>query len=126
TALALSALLQTDSDNPLLPNVVRWLMVARQGDAWETTQETAWSVMALTDWMVATNELQGNYDYALALNGTEQTTGNVTPDTVRERAELQIAISDLLADEVNRLTVVRGEGEGALYYTAFLHLQLDA
>lgn len=44
-------------------------MVAREGDHWATTQETAWSVMALTDWMVATGELQANYEYSVALNG---------------------------------------------------------
>ena len=66
-------------DSDLNPNIVRWLMVARRGDHWTTTQETAWSVMGLTDWMVSTNELQGDYDYALALNGTEQTGGAVTP-----------------------------------------------
>ncbi len=122
----LSALLESVPDNELLPNAVRWLMVARRGDHWVTTQETAWAVMALTDWMVATNELQGNYDYALALNSLEQTTGQVTPDTVREGRELNIAVSELLQDEINRLTFIRGEGEGALYYTAHLQLRLDA
>ncbi len=53
TAIALQALIQTDPQNQLLPNVVRYLVSQRTVDAWETTQETAWAVMALTDWMVA-------------------------------------------------------------------------
>jgi len=28
-------------NNDLIPNIVRYLMTQRQGDAWETTQETA-------------------------------------------------------------------------------------
>ncbi|MBN1566115.1 MAG: Ig-like domain-containing protein, partial [Anaerolineae bacterium] len=84
TAMALTALTRVQPDMDILPNVVRWLMVARQGDHWETTQETAWAVMALTDWMVSTGELQGNYDYALTLNGAALTEGQVTPETVRE------------------------------------------
>jgi hypothetical protein len=126
TAIVLSALIRTAPDNELLPNAVRWLMVGRQGDHWQTTQETAWAVMGLTDWMVSTNELQGNYDYALTLNGAEQLNGMVTPETVRDGQKLQIEVSDLLLDDINRLTVIRGDGEGVLYYNAHLRLQLDA
>lgn len=126
TAIVLSALIDAQSESDLLPNVVRWLMVARQGDHWETTQETTWAVIGLTDWMVATNELKGNYDYSLILNSQEQTSGTVTPENVREGQDLVIEVGNLLLDEINKVTVVRGEGEGALYYTAHLQLELDA
>jgi uncharacterized protein YfaS (alpha-2-macroglobulin family) len=126
TAIALTALTRVQPDSDILPNVVRWLMVARQGDHWETTQETAWAVMALTDWMVATGELNGNYDYSFVLNGDQLTTGTVTPDTVRDGQVLQIQVKDLLKDQINRLTFVRSEGEGVLYYTAHLNLRLWA
>ncbi|MCP4594052.1 MAG: alpha-2-macroglobulin, partial [bacterium] len=49
TAVILAALARLDPDNALIPNVVRWLMVARRDGIWETTQETAWSIIALTD-----------------------------------------------------------------------------
>ncbi len=126
TALALSALARVQPNHDLLPNVVRWLMVARQGDHWPTTQETAWAVMGLTDWMVASGELEGNYDYAVTLNGDLLGEGTVTPDTVREGKVLRVAVSDLLKDEINRLTLIRGEGEGVLYYTAHLKTRLWA
>jgi alpha-2-macroglobulin len=126
TAVVLSALLQSVPDSELLPNAVRWLMVARRGDHWVTTQETTWAVMALTDWMTATNELNGNYDYTLVLNSDEQTAGQVTPDSVRTGQQLTFEVAELLQDEINRLTVIRSEGEGALYYTAHLKLRLDA
>jgi len=77
TALALMALIKLDGDNALLPNVVRYLMTMRQADAWATTQETAWSVMALTDWMVTTGELQPGYTFSAAINGSALTTGEV-------------------------------------------------
>ncbi len=126
TAMALTALTRVQPDLAILPNVVRWLMVARQGDHWVTTQETAWAVMALTDWMVSTGELQGNYDYALSLNGTALTEGTVTPATIRDGQVLRVAVKDLLQDEINRLTFIRGEGEGVLYYTAHLNVRLWA
>lgn len=126
TAIALAALTRVTPDYDLLPNVVRWLMVARDGDHWVTTQETAWAVMGLTDWMQASGELEGNYDYAVTLNREALTEGTVTPETVREGQTLQVAVKDLLLDEANRLTVIRGEGDGVLYYTAHLSLRLLA
>ena len=126
TAIVMAALTRVTPDYDLLPNVVRWLMVARNGDHWETTQETAWAVMGLTDWMKASGELEGNYDYAVTLNGDLRTEGTVTPETVRDGQTLQVAVKDLLLDEANRLTVIRGEGDGVLYYTAHLSLRLLA
>ncbi len=126
TAVVLGALIKAVPQSDLLPNAVRWLMVARQGDHWESTQETAWAVMALTDWMVLTGELRGNYDYQVALNQSVLGGDTVTPETVREGQVLRVAVSDLLRDEINQLVVVRGEGEGALYYTAHLNLRLPA
>jgi alpha-2-macroglobulin len=126
TAVVLNALVRVQPDNPLGPNVVRWLMVARRGDHWETTQENAWAVMALTDWMVATGELQGNYTYEASLNRESLLQNAVTPETIRDGQTLQIEVADLLSDEINRLTIGRGEGSGALYYTAHLNLDLPA
>ncbi len=126
TALGLLALTQIDPQNQLIPNVVRWLMVARQGDHWETTQETAWAVMALSEWMVLTNELHPNYTFAATLNGEPLplTDDSATEQNVREREELVIAVADLLRDQANRLTFSRTEGEGNLYYTAHLRAYL--
>ena len=75
TAIVLDALIKLDPQNQIAPNVVRWLMVARKDGIWETTQESAWALMALTDWMAYTKELQADYDYGLWLNEREQTSG---------------------------------------------------
>jgi hypothetical protein len=124
TAVILDALSRLDPGNNLIPNVVRWLMVARRDGIWETTYETAWALMALTDWMKVTGELQGDYDYAVWLNDELLEGGPVTPDTVDEPIELQVAVAELLADTSNRLTIGRGPGEGRLYYTAHLKVYL--
>ncbi len=126
TALVLSALTRVAPENELLPNAVRWLMVARQGDHWKTTQENVWATIALTDWMVLTGELRGDYEYALTLNGQALARATVTPETVREGEVIRVAVRDLLLDDLNRVAVARGEGEGVLYYTAHLNLRLPA
>ena len=124
TAIALSALARLDPENAIAPNVVRWLMVAREGDHWETTQETAWAVMALTDWMMVTGELDADYTFSAQLNGAALGEGAADAETLRETTTLRVEVADLLKDEINRLTIARSAGPGVLYYTSHLRVFL--
>lgn len=125
TAIALQALTEVQPTNGLLPNVVRWLMVARKADAWETTQETAWAVMALTDWMLSTGELRPSYTFSAALNDKPLAADQqATADTVRNAVILRVQVADLIAGDVNRLAINRTAGDGVLYYTANLNAYL--
>jgi uncharacterized protein YfaS (alpha-2-macroglobulin family) len=124
TAVILDALARLDPENGLIPNVVRWLMVARRDGIWETTYETAWALVALTDWMRVTGELKGDYDYAVWLNDEMLVGDHVTPETVDEPIKQEVAVAELLAEARNRLTIGRGPGEGRLYYTAHLKVYL--
>ncbi|HSN75337.1 MAG TPA: alpha-2-macroglobulin, partial [Anaerolineae bacterium] len=115
----------------LAPNVVRWLMSVRTDGRWATTQENVWSLIALTDWMAATGELEGDYSYAVTVNYDELASGSVTPANVDEPIDLRVAIQDLLLDEANGLFISRStEGSqsdaGQLYYTAYLEYFLPA
>jgi alpha-2-macroglobulin len=123
TAIALAALTRVDPQNTLLPNVVRWLMTVREGSRWQTTQETAWSVVALTDWIVSTGELESSYRYNILFNRDELSDVGVTPESA-EDAELRIAVRDLLNS--NQLTIARDDGSGSLYYTARFDLYTPA
>jgi len=124
TAIVLDALTKLDPGNALIPNVVRWLMIARQDGIWETTQETAWALIALTDWMAFTGELEGQYDYAVSFNGNLLDDGQVTPETIDQSIKLRVDVADLLSDVANYLTISRGDGPGRLYYTAHLKVYL--
>jgi len=126
TAMVLAALVRIDPQNALIANAVRWLMTARKEGHWETTQETAWSVMALTDFLLTTGELQARYDYSVSLNARPLEQGTVTSQNVAESHRLTMAIADLLWDEGNRLVLERQasggqpSGQGQLYYSAYL------
>ena len=124
TAIILDLLARYDDQNDIAPNVVRWLMVARQAGHWETTQETAWALIALTDWMSATGELQADYGFDVAFNGQIVAEGEATAATIRESTDVEIAVWEMLVDQVNQLTIGRGEGPGRLYYTAHLESYL--
>ncbi|MBA3868389.1 MAG: Ig-like domain-containing protein, partial [Anaerolineae bacterium] len=124
TAIVLDALVKLNPKSDLNPNVVRWLMVARTADAWETTQETAWAVMALTDWMVTTGELKPDYSYSASLNGKTLTEGKATTENVRASVHLTVDVKDMLAAQANQLVIGRTGGNGVLYYTAHLKTYL--
>lgn len=104
----------------LLPKAVRWLMSARQGDHWETTQETAWAVMALGEFMSATGELNANYNYEVKLNGETIGAGNVNASNLETTQNVRIAVTKLLERTANELAVERDSLDGTLYYSASL------
>ena len=56
TALVLDALVRVEPDHPLVPKAVRWLLGQRQGKSWGTTQETSFALLALADYVVASQE----------------------------------------------------------------------
>jgi len=120
TAMILHALIRLHPENGLIPNVIRWLMSARTADSWETSQETAWSLLALTDWSAATGDTQPTYQYyQVTLNGSE-ISGRQPPalDPTAPLLDVMYPFSSLEQD--NTLTIMRSEGEGALYYTTYL------
>ena len=123
TAIVLNALIQIDPDSLVNPNAVRWLMRNRTGGHWRSTQETAWSLMALTNWMVATDEFESDYEYAVAMNGAALTSRQVDRNNLQQNETLHLEVADLLTDEINRLAIGRDDGPGNLYYTA--HLEVD-
>ena len=125
TAIVLNALLEVEGQNKVNVNAVRWLMSNRELGRWSTTQETTWSLIALTNWMIKSGELDSNYEYAIGLNGEMLTEGQVDKDNLTENIKLNIEMDQLLKDELNALVFSHGEGDGNLYYTAFLSADLQ-
>lgn len=124
TAIILYALARVDPRNALLPNAVRWLMTERKQGHWETTQETAWAVLGLTEYMLATGELDANYAYQVALNGNALAQDTVSQANVAQEHQVTVPIQKLLQDTANELALERTEGPGNLYYSAFLRYYL--
>ncbi len=124
TAIVLGTLVHTDPQNRLVANAVRWLMSHRTGGHWASTQETAWTLMALADWMRESGELKGNYNYAVGLNDKTLAQGKASPETIRQTQTLRVDVADLLKDAANKLVFARDAGQGNLYYTANLKVYL--
>ena len=126
TAIVLGAFTRLAPDQPLLPQVVRWLMSARQTGRWSTTQENAWSIIGLTDWLAISGELEGDYTWLVTLNEEDMGAGQVDRDNVDQPVTLRAAVADLLRDEANQLYFSRSNDSGQLYYTTQLRYTLDA
>ena len=124
TAIVLSTLSLIDADNPLNANAVRWLMSHRTNGHWRGTQETAWTLMGLTNWMETSGELHADYQYAVAFNEERLGGGYANQESLRRTHQLQVDVNDMLSDEMNRLAFARDDGPGNLYYTAHLNVSL--
>jgi len=109
-----------------LPNVVRWLMVARTAGHWPSTTETAWSIHALADWMAVSGELNADYDYLFQANMEPLAEGTFNQDNLDETVNVSIPLDTLRPEDVNFLDFQHGSGTGNLYYTAYLDAFIDA
>ncbi|CAG0936630.1 Alpha-2-macroglobulin [Thermoflexales bacterium] len=124
TATVLDAFAILDPKNQLAPNVVRWLMNSRVEGRWPSTQDTAWTLIGFTDWMVATGELTPDYSWALKLNETVIGSATATQDNVRQSVVITKPIAELnvpanvLAFE--RKAAEGQAGDGMMYYSAYL------
>ena len=116
TALILQAMLALDPENPLIPNTVRWLMWTRLGGHWRTTQETAASIIALSEYLALSGELEAHFSYQVFLNGELLVEDVVTPENIAEHRELRVV--DLIPGD-NEIRVIK-EGEGQLYLATTL------
>ncbi len=121
TAMVIQALSQLQPDSPLLPPAVRWIMVARTAETWPTLHATAWSVSGLSDWMVASGELEPDFAYELLVNLGSRASGSFGPDDATASEEISVPVSELLLDETNYFDFQRGDGNGRLYYTLRLN-----
>jgi len=124
TAIVLNAFVRMDPTNPVTAQAVRWLMAHRQSGHWDTTQETAWSLIALTNWMSAADEYDTNYAFAVGLNGEMLNESNASKENLTETVNLQVELEELLKESANYLVFTRGDGTGNLYYTAYLSAEL--
>jgi uncharacterized protein YfaS (alpha-2-macroglobulin family) len=122
TATALRAIVATrGADDEKLEGVVRWLALKRRGNYWRSTQETAAVVFALSDYLAATGELEGNYVARVMVNGVEAGSLAVTPENVAS-AKLHIYLKDKEGAVKPGANDVRVEvsGTGKVYYSTLL------
>lgn len=116
TAVALEALATLRPEDPLAPKAARWLLEHKQGWGWSSTQATAFSILGLTDYIVASGELDAAYSWRAELDGQVVAQGTVDRGNVAKAiAPIRLAGAGLAAG-THTLNLIK-EGRGTLYYT---------
>ncbi|MEK6221245.1 MAG: hypothetical protein N2D54_03260, partial [Chloroflexota bacterium] len=114
-------LLQNGSTSPLLDDAVRYLMAHRNASGgWQSTYASAWSVLALLEYIDSSGELSGDFEYSASINNSPIAEGHTAQGGELTAVTTQVPISSLLVTEPNALVLHRGDGGGRLYYTAAL------
>lgn len=124
TAIVLFAMIQLDPDDSLNASGVRWLMANRLLGYWGSTQETAWSIMALAEWLQASREMDTNYRFAIGLNGNLWKDGLFDRSNLADPIRLTVPLPSPSGGMSQFLVLARGEGAGNLYYTAYMTVTL--
>jgi uncharacterized protein YfaS (alpha-2-macroglobulin family) len=120
TALGLSALLALEPDHPAVPRIARWLMSKRSDHGWGTTNETAFAILALTDFLSAQAESITPTDFAVEINGRPAGSGKLGPGALT--AEVVIPAAELAAG-ANRVTMTQ-TGDKPIDYVVHRQLSL--
>ena len=126
TAIVLRAITWTDPENSLLPQAVRWLTMARSSGRWESTQENAWAILALSDYMSSSGELEAAYSYQLSINGDVAAEGSVDETSLDVPRVVAMPMNVLTAggDYYVDIEKAPADAPGRLYYSAFLQYLL--
>ncbi|MCC6616490.1 MAG: Ig-like domain-containing protein [Anaerolineae bacterium] len=117
TAIALETYATLRPQSDLLPGMVRWLMIARQSEGWETRQETAWALMGLSAAAEALDEQAGQTADVCAAVDDQHVIDCQTIDD-----GLSVTTGDIALD--GETTVALEAQAGTVYYTAQLHAYL--
>ncbi len=126
TAIVINALTSIDPSNAITPNAIRWLTVARQAGHWPSGQDNAWSIMALSNWLLISGELEADYTYQVFVNSRELGGGNFDDSNITDIVSMAVPIGRLSLDDVNFVDFSHGGGDGRLYYTAYLDSFINA
>ncbi|MGH2473170.1 MAG: alpha-2-macroglobulin family protein, partial [Candidatus Limnocylindria bacterium] len=118
TGLATLAIARIRPDHALVPQTVRWLVVARGANGWHSSIDRAMGVLALSSYAVSTGELAGDYSYAVELDAKDILTGFVKPSTAPTTATKSVPLATLKPGTTSILAFTRDyQKPGRLYYT---------
>jgi hypothetical protein len=118
TAFALKALLTIEPRHPLVEPVVNWLIKNRRGAQWNSTRDTAITLLALTDYLKTSGELNTDADYELFVNGQSIAHKSLKGPEALQAPSRYVIPAAAIKDGDNEIRIVRRSGNGALYYGA--------
>jgi hypothetical protein len=125
TARALNTLVELFPEDPLIPKAIRFLMLARRGDMWYSTRDTAEALIGLTQYLRRTNELAGNYRLEVKLNGQTLKTMQINRSNILDETKPIVIPISKLPDGDSRIEITK-DGSGVGYYSLEVHQTPEA
>jgi len=131
TSRVLAALLTVAPHDALVPAAARWLMLARQGNGWESPRDTAQAVAVLSAYAHTASEGQASYGYRVTVDDRPALSGAYSPRSKIRSASAMLPVSTLKRGShstllIQRLPVNGTTGTGPMYYVAQLRYFLPA
>jgi len=121
TAVVVYTLAKRDPANPLLTEAVRYLASHRRAlGGWGSTYDNAWILLALTEAMRGSGELQAGFDFSADFNTVEIASGSASGPQTLTGVSTSLPLSAINPTGPNLLEVTRTTGTGRLYYRASL------
>jgi hypothetical protein len=116
TALVLRALLAARPNHPLASRLAMGLLADRRGGTWRSTQETAWSLLALDQYRLAQEKTTPDFTARVFLGATEIFSA---PFRNRDTTQAQTRLpASTLASAGGSLLSFAVDGRGKLFYEA--------
>jgi hypothetical protein len=114
TALILQALIETNTENDLIPKMVRWLLNTQRNGRWRTTQENIYVVDALASYFKKYEHDTPKFKAVIAVEGREVLTRMFVGRSL-ETKRTSVPLSTLSKQQQARVSIGK-EGTGRLYY----------
>jgi len=125
SAAALRAFIACDPKHELVPKLVSWLALARQGNYWASTKQTALVVYAFVDYLALTGDLNPDMTVSLTLNGGKVFTERITRDNWQKFDGLRTFSAAQLNEGENTITIEK-TGNGSPIYSVYAKYYAEA
>ena len=119
TARCLQALAAAEPFSTMIPMAIRHMMLARRGYIWSSTRDTAIGLLAIADYLKATNAQFSDATIDVLVNGRPFQQVVFTKDSIAE-ASRRIEIPMKLLQRGENTIEIRKAGAGTCYYSAEL------
>jgi hypothetical protein len=125
TAVALRAFVQIDPRHELIPRMVHWLSVVRQGNYWASTKQTAMVVFAVTDYLAVTGDLNPDMTLTLTVNGEKVLSQRVTKENWQDFDGMRKFPASKLREGDNEI-VIEKAGNGTPTWSVYAKYYAEA
>jgi len=119
TAYAIRALLRVEPTSDLTDGAVKWLLTHKRGSRWTSTRDTGAAVLALADYLVKRDVMEGDYVVEVWLNDGKvpyQKLHVVGGEVAGDQGRTVLVDGARLQTGENRIRFVK-RGPGQLFYT---------